>query len=267
MKPTYKRQHRGISAGGKAKLSTYERSNIRHLTNQSRMAIVSLVLTATTTLALIYIAYLQYKTADSQVRLEYAKVAPIFFVRTSFFSTKRSVSVINEFPRSVEVKITRGDAKLSSISMAEDMRVTVSTGSGALNNAYTCIVRSEDYFMIRGDNSGADAQDTYTKVASHPIFSYPDKGTIFIISPIKTWVKLEYIDIFGNVRPVVFSGNASKLDQTLGDDFGTDGPYPLFKTSGNYRNSDFPAIWDRPMTAPLDKDCKVLSMSAIFKGL
>lgn len=204
-------------------LEQHEGLIARHTQIQSRTNIIVAILGAISSVALIYIGYQQYKVSDRQVELEdrvvaleYAKVSPQFSVESDFFPTERSGAVTHQFPKNLQVRITRGEAALESVEVFQELELSlVSRVNGA------CRVRLINYFEQQpGNMTDFDGRRVFERVALNPSWfqdrSYSD---FVVIEPQQTLVELGYRDIFDEAKVERFFGTDGIVSKIPSGDF------------------------------------------------
>lgn len=175
-------------------LEQHEKRVADHTALQSGTAILSLIVSVATTLVLIWVAYMQYKTADRQVKLEYAKVEPSFDLVVEIEPTTyiQNSIVLFDMPKRVRVIASRGDAVVTSVQYSQDAGVYRRTDG---KTGERCQV--EIASLLTGSGSAMDA--AVAPMVSNAASSQYLRGPINSYTTVHMdtlWVNITYRDIF-----------------------------------------------------------------------
>ncbi|WP_140851714.1 hypothetical protein [Sphingomonas glacialis] len=157
-------------------IEEHERSIAWHTAVQSWTNIISLVFGVITTALLVYLTYQQINinleqsdSAKKQVALEYAKVSPQFGVKMAFFPPAKDVSPKEYFPKSISIRLLRGDATINNVLVSQDIGVGYVPVAGKMRNQSNCKVRIQNYFE-QGSSADINSNLMASKIASDPVF-------------------------------------------------------------------------------------------------
>lgn len=260
MLPRIKPLKSALSRGSSAR---HDKFIERHAALQTKIEIVSLFFTVVTTVFIVSITFLQYRANDRQVSLEYAKVAPRFNISISTFPSRTTASVDRAFPRSISVSVSNGNNRISELETYQDFRISVVYNANLRKKKiYTCIVRTKSYFKNNSNKTGAIADDRFSRIAAGPVFGYPDIKTFFAIAPMTTWVKITYVDVFGDKKSALYANRGNTLNQIPGTEPALDQTYQTLEADLSYDKSSFPDVWSSLQSG--SGDCKMVSDSALF---
>jgi hypothetical protein len=191
-------------------LEKHEKRSADHNAIQTYVAILSLIMSFFTTFALGYISYIQYKSSERQVILEYAKVEPHFLVtsvgknQTTYYGNKLSY-----FPNKLKISIQSGDAQIESVDIKKDMYIRIIDKN---NKHHICIIRVDNYFSDMQSEDPFSANQLITKIQSSFKPDLPN-GDFVLISPSNTWINIKFLDLFGKERTTLLTDGDQILDE------------------------------------------------------
>jgi hypothetical protein len=234
---------------------------------QTSTSVITLIFSVITTGLLIYIAYIQYRSTERQTTLEYAKISPQFVANIITANSKITQSVNNKLPTEVYVKLSRGDAVVTSLQVTQDFRVShiVMTDGKNIDSRNTCIVRSDNYFSVNLGQLKALATESFRPLINDPIFVYPKETDFYIVAPVQTWVKIEYTDVFGVEQETVLTGSSGFLNRAPLGEFKQSNVYGTVEVPVSRQSGQFPTLWGKPYYSGDDAECThVVKNRALF---
>lgn len=192
------KQHESALSRQSRVLESHEKRVADHTALQSKTAILSLVVSVATTLVLIWVAYMQYRTADRQVRLEYAKVEPSFSLNVESRESAYLFNdvVIFDLPTRVRVIASRGDAVVTKVELTQDAGAYRKNGQ---SSGTRCALAIDRLFTSNSSGMEAALNPLLLRRVSGPYLRGP-KPNYTTIHPEALWVTLTYNDIFGQER-------------------------------------------------------------------
>ncbi len=204
-------------------LEKHEEKIARHTSIQTKVAWLQLLFGVITTGLLIYVAILQFQAADRQAtiadrqaKLEYAKVAPQFTARSNQYTAQNGTADRNSFPKSLEIRILRGEAALESISPVQELRVS---RIARVHN--TCVLRIGNYFKPKpGNIIDFVTTPAFERISADPAW-FQDRAhdDFVIVSPENTLATIKYKDVFGEIRTKRYFGANGIIEEIPSGDF------------------------------------------------
>ena len=240
-------------------LEKHEKQIARHTAIQSQIAGWQLFIGAATTAALIYLAYQQYLSAERQVTLEYAKVAPQFEVNSVLFPTEKSSAVDRSFPKDINLRIRRGEAVVNNVQIIQEIYLSrLITGKSSQDS--TCIFRISNYLENRiGSTTEFSVSSAAKRFPLDPVWHQDRQMRDFVIfNPQNTLVKIDYSDIFTEKRTVRFTGFDGKFDQIPSGDFGKPSIYETVDVQMEDQPIRVPGIFKLIGDQPTTRGCRSL---------
>lgn len=130
-----------------AALEEHEKRIANHTAIQSWTAIISLAMSVITTIALIFIAYSQYRVSERQVALEYAKSAPQFYaqVEQRFGEGEYGITRGVRLPVSIALRLVHGDITLKDISVMQEIAIRRDDDLVSMGGEHPCTVTFADW--------------------------------------------------------------------------------------------------------------------------
>lgn len=179
-------------------LESHEERVANHTALQSKTAILSLIVSVATTLVLIWVAYMQYRTADRQVRLEYAKVEPSFSLTVE---SREAAYLFNDvvifgLPTRVRVIASRGDAVVTNVELTQDAGAYRRNERSA---GARCSLAIDRLFTSNSSGMEAILNPLLMRRVSGSYLRGP-KPNFTTVYPEALWVTVTYSDIFGEER-------------------------------------------------------------------
>lgn len=188
-------------------LDRHERLIARHTAIQSWTNILSLLVAVVTTIALGYIAYIQYKTSERQVALEYARssnryVASVIYKTADGRLQDETTEAQPAVPFEVRLERTRGDSTIRNLYIWQE--IILSEGDQASGHGLYAPAREKCRLLVTNwflPQSGIErdirinplAEGAFAAIA----FTGAD-GTRLRLSAGKTLIFIETFDVFGN---------------------------------------------------------------------
>lgn len=211
-------------------LEQHEKQIAKHTRIQSWIALIQLLFGVVTTVFLVYVAFLQFEAserqvslADRQVRLEYAKVAPQFSTKVEYFPLKLLPASEAPFPRSVKIRILRGEVSLQDVRVVQELTVARLSPTHA-----ACTIYLSNYFgPLPGNVTDFVANPLFEAVAADPAW-HEDKvnfRNFVVVSAGQTRVEIRYRDVFGEDKVARFAGSKGALSQIPSGGFSSDTLY------------------------------------------
>jgi len=195
--PASAKRRSSISAHTTA-LAEHEKKIADHTAIQTVTAIISGVLTLVTTVALIAIAYQQYKVSDRQVSLEYAKSSPQFYASVEYRSGLDEYGYAPSavyVPIGLRLQLVRGDVKITGVSVYQEISIRRTDGFTA-SEGETCSVTFNDWFSMTPEKLEATANPQVNTLFPQLKFTAADGKPAFM-SAGKTKLIVKYEDVFG----------------------------------------------------------------------
>lgn len=222
-------------------LEAHEKRVADHTALQSSTAIVGLIVSILTTVVLIWVAYQQYRTADRQVRLEYAKVEPSFTVSVEVAPNTTYVNnavAVFDLPRRVRVIASRGDAVVEKVEFEQDVGGYVSNLRDVVTNRDRCNLTVENLFSSTNGGLEAVLSPEFSRKISGSSFRGPLSRYIGLHMD-ALWVEITYRDVFNETRKVLLKHEdgltsviaSGKKDHIFGPPY-----HVLFNSSGRGGN-------------------------------
>jgi hypothetical protein len=236
-------------------LDRHERKIADHTAIQTWVAIVNTLVSLLTAGVLAYVAYLQFKTSNRQVELEYAKIAPQWSVTVKREAPDSSVYTKgwDAYPAAIDIKLKRGEARITHVGVLQDLEVSTVIDQRVVN---TCDVRIGNYIVFRSDSLSGAPHPKVRQIINEP---YRRVGlTTLLIDPGPTWVRIEFEDIFGKKRSVLLGGSEDVLS-IVPDKRPVNSV--LYETvSANFTPGPFVGarLFQAPETKPSKPDCEAV---------
>jgi hypothetical protein len=244
-------------------LDKHEKTIAKHTAIQTAISWLSLVMGIVTTSALIGIAYFQFRAQERQVELEYAKVSPSFLVEISAYRLQDEV----KFPTALKVRLLRGEARVKAIHVHQDLIIAAIIDGR--DEHLNCIARIDNYFSVDPNSLATSTHATVTSVARDPYRRF-GKEHFMTVRPGATWVEIEFDDLFGKARQILYgnppSGTPELQIRALNSDIRQ---IPNGKRSAEYlsevvdasfrdaKEITYPRLWN-PVTGLKDPECREL---------
>jgi hypothetical protein len=180
------------------------------LRRQTRASYIGMVTTAAITAALVWVSFLQWRTAESTAAIERAKARPHFRIRQ-----ENQEDELGFLPRRFIVQPDAGVSDATEATAASIMLIHYT--SNDLHLAGTCRAYFENFYGWTNDAMSFEINDAANRLMV--LSRTPDKvSESFIrIQPLWVLVGISYMDIFsaaGEQKLLLFAGQPMRLGRT-----------------------------------------------------